>query len=114
MAEDKERQDLGLPARRVESCSGTACELLVDPIPRPRPEPLAVRVQPEAEYVVLVDNGKPNSMAILRHAQRLLRARGVDVHEEIPAKASAGVPLDDDLLERLASERGLVLLGVND
>jgi hypothetical protein len=114
MSHDPTIDELGLPAARVESCSGTACELLVDPIPRPRPEPLAVTVRPELDRVVLVDNGKPNSMAILRRAQHLLRAHGVDVGEEIPTKGSAGVPLDDALLERLAAERGLVLLGVND
>jgi hypothetical protein len=114
MSQEPNLQELDLPARRVESCSDTACELLVDPIPRPRPEPLAVTVRPAVDQVVLVDNGKPNSMAILRRAQELLRARGVDVRQEIPTKGSAGVPLDDELLERLAAERGLVLLGVND
>jgi hypothetical protein len=114
MSQDPDLHELDLPALRVESCSGTACELLVDPIPRPRPDPLSVTVRPEVDQVVLVDNGKPNSMAILRRAQRLLHARGIDVSEDIPTKGSAGVPLDDELLERLAGERGLVLLGVND
>ena len=103
-----------MPPRRIESCGSASCELLVDPIPRPRPDPLTVRLRPDTDEVVLVDNGKPNSMAILRGAQALLRARGIDVKEEIPSKASAGVPLDDAMLARLAQERGLVLLGVND
>jgi hypothetical protein len=114
MPDDTNLVELGLPAARLESCSGTACELLVDPIPRPRPAPLRVHVRPEVDRVVLVDNGKPNSIAILRGARELLRARGIDVDEEIPVKGSAGVPLDDALLEQLAAERGLVLLGVND
>jgi hypothetical protein len=114
MSETIDLEQLGLPATRIESCDSVACELLVDPIPRPRPEPLTVRIRPDVEQVVLVDNGKPNSMTILRGAQAVLRARGIDVREEIPGKASAGVPMDDELLDALAHERGLVLLGVND
>jgi hypothetical protein len=114
MSESIDLERLGLPATRIESCDSVACELLVDPIPRPRPAPLTVRIQPDVAQVVLVDNGKPNSMAILRGAQAVLRERGIDVQEEIPGKPSAGVPMDDDLLETLAHERGLVLLGVND
>jgi hypothetical protein len=114
MSEAIDLEQLGLPAPRIESCRGTHCELLVDPIPRPRPEALTVRIKPAVDQVVLVDNGKPNSMTILRGAQALLRERGIDVHEEIPSKPSAGVPMDEELLETLAHERGLVLLGVND
>ncbi len=114
MTTSKRLEDLDLPSTHIESCSDTTCEILVDPIPRPRPEPLTVKVRPDIEQIVLVDNGKPNSMAILRNAQRILRDRGVDVAEEIPSKGSAGIPLDDTLLDRLAGERGLVLLGVND
>ena len=51
-------------------------------------------VRPEVDQVVLFDNGKPNSMAILRRTQALLRARGVDVKEEIRSKPFAGVPVD--------------------
>jgi nucleotide-binding universal stress UspA family protein len=114
MSTATELETLGLPALRIESCDSSSCELLVDPIPRPRPESLTVSTRPAVDQVVLVDNGKPNSMAILRGAQALLRERGIDVAEEIPVKASAGIPLDEALLERLARERGLVLLGVND
>ena len=114
MSETIDLEQLGLPATRIERCGTTACEVLVDPIPRPRPEPLAVRTRPDVDEVVLVDNGKPNSLTILRGAQVLLRERGVVVHEDIPGKPSAGVPMEDDLLDRLSHERGLVLLGVND
>ena len=44
----------------------------------------------------------------------MLRERGVEVREDIPGKASAGVPMDDALLDALSHVRGLVLLGVND
>ena len=114
MSEIIDVERLGLPAQRIESCDSTACELLVDPIPRPRPEPLTVRTRPADDRVVLVDNGKPNSMTILRGAQALLRERGIDVRDDIPSKPSAGIPMEADLLESLAHERGLVLLGVND
>jgi hypothetical protein len=114
MAARVDLEQLGLPATRIESCDAVACEILVDPIPRPRSEPLAVRLRPEEARVVLVDNGKPNSMTILRDAQALLRERGIAVADEIPGKPSAGIPMEDDLLEALADERGLVLLGVND
>ena len=114
MATGGDLERLGLPATRIESCDGASCEVLVDPIPRPRPEPLTVRTRPAVARVVLVDNGKPNSMAILRDAQALLRERGIDVADDIPGKPSAGIPMEADLLEALAGERGLVLLGVND
>jgi hypothetical protein len=87
---------------------------LIAPVPRPTSGPFTVRLQPTIPQVVLVDNGKPNSMAILRRAQRVLRARGVDVKEEIRAKPFAGVPMDEQLLAVLSQERGLVLCGVND
>ncbi len=114
MSSTSEMEALELAGSGVESCRGANGELLVDPIPRPRPEPLRVHVRPAVEQVVLVDNGKPNSMAILRGAQVLLRQRGVVVKEEIAGKASAGVPLDEQLLDQLSGEAGLVLLGVND
>jgi len=87
---------------------------LVNPIPRPKSGPFTVRVQPEIEQVVLFDNGKPNSMAILRRTQQLLRERGIDVKEEIRGKAFAGGPVDDQTLGMLAQERGLLLCGVHD
>jgi len=87
---------------------------LVDPIPRPNSGPFTVRTKPEVEEVVLLDNGKPNSMAILRRTQAILRDRGVRVKEEIRSKPFAGVPVDNELLGMLAQERGLLLCGVND
>ena len=87
---------------------------LVDPIPRPKSGPFTVRTKPEIEEVVLLDNGKPNSMAILRRTQAILRDRGVRVKEEIRSKPFAGVPVDNELLGMLAQERGLLLCGVND
>jgi hypothetical protein len=87
---------------------------LVDPIPRPTSGPFTVRTKPELDRVVLLDNGKPNSMAILRRTQALLRERGVEVEEQIRSKPFAGVPVDNELLGLLAQERGLLLCGVND
>jgi hypothetical protein len=87
---------------------------MVNPIPRPTSGPIHVKVVPDRRHVVLVDNGKPNSMAILRRAQQELRRRGIDVQEDILAKPFAGVPMDDQLLGLLSQERGLVLAGVND
>ena len=87
---------------------------LVDPIPRPKSGPFTVRTKPEVEEVVLLDNGKPNSMAILRRTQAILRDRGVRVKEEIRSKPFAGVPVDNEMLGMLAQERGLLLCGVND
>jgi hypothetical protein len=87
---------------------------LVSPIPRPTSGPFTVRTLPEVAQVVFVDNGKPNSMAILRRAQRILRERGTDVKEEIRAKPFAGGPMEEQLLAELTQERGLVLCGIND
>jgi hypothetical protein len=102
------------PAERIASCADLSCEFLVDPIPRPRPLPLAVRIRPDKQQVVFVDSQKPNSMVILRRAQALLRARGVDVCDDIIQKRSAGIPMDDKTLDRLAAQGGLILSGVND
>ena len=102
------------PAERIVSCGDVSCEFLVDPIPRPRPEPMTVTLRPEQQRVVLVDSQKPNSMQILRRAQQLLRERGVEVEDEIIRKRSAGVPMDDQTLDRLALQGGLILSGVND
>jgi hypothetical protein len=102
------------PAERIVSCGDVSCEFLVDPIPRPRPEPMTIRIRPEKQQVVFVDSQKPNSLVILRRAQAILRERGVDVKEEIVQKRSAGIPMDEELLDRLAEEGGLILSGVND
>lgn len=102
------------PAARITSCGDLSCEFLVNPIPRPRPLPMTVTIRPEKQQVVFVDSQKPNSRAILTCAQAILRERGVDVKEEIIMKRSAGIPMDDQLLDRLKEEGGLILSGVND
>ena len=104
----------GVPAQSIVSCDDISCETLVDPIPRPEPPPFTVQVKPEIRQVLLVDNDKPNSMAILRRTQAVLRSRGIDVRDEIPVKESAGRAMPAEMLDRLASERGLVICGVND
>jgi hypothetical protein len=87
---------------------------LVDPIPRPASGPFTVTLQPQVREVVFFDNGKPNSLAILRGAQAELRQRGIPVREEILTKPYAGVPISGELLGMLSQERGLLLAGVND
>jgi hypothetical protein len=101
------------PADRIASCGDASCEFLVDPIPRPAPPPIVV-VEPEVREVMLVDNRKPNSMAILLRVQRLLRERGITVKEEIIEKPDASRPLKPQVLDTLAEERGLVMFGVSD
>jgi hypothetical protein len=105
---------MGLPDSTVISCDDISCERLVDPIPRPKPPAWTVKLHPDEPYVVFVDNRKPNSLEILRRAQRILRERGIKVRDDIPRKPAAGTPLPDDMLEALASERGMVLLGISD
>lgn len=114
MAETGQTTIETLPAQSIASCGDVSCEFLVDPIPRPAPPPFAVKLKPERRQIVLIDNGKPNSMNILRTAQAVLRSRGVDVKEDIPAKPYAGIPMEGDLLAATSREKGLVLLGVND
>jgi hypothetical protein len=106
--------DAAVPAAKIESCDGVACELLVDPIPRPEPEGFTVRTRPAQRRVILQDNQKPTSMTILREAEKILRERGVDVSVTIMPKESAGRPLEPQQLGQLAQERGLLLMGVND
>jgi hypothetical protein len=103
-----------LPARQIASCGDVTCELLVDPIPRPTPEPFEVTMTPSERRVVLVDNRKPNSLAILRMTQQILRDRGIDVEEQIRRKPSAGSPMNERMLADLAAGGGLVLAGVSD
>jgi hypothetical protein len=91
----------------------SALELL-GPVPRPSSGPFTIRIKPEVAEVVLVDNGKPNSMVILRRAQRALRDRGIAVKEEIRVKPFAGGPMSEQLLAELSQEKGLVLCGIND
>lgn len=107
-------EDSAVPAMRIESCDGVACELLVDPIPRPEPEPFKVTTRPQAQHVVLMDNDKPNSMAILRAAEAELKARGVEVKVIPIGKESAGRPMEPQQVGKLEQEKGLLLMGVND
>lgn len=102
------------PAQRIVSCGDISCEFLVDPIPRPRPLPMHVTIAPAKRRVVFCDSQKPNSLSILRRAQAILRERGVEVTEEIITKRSAGIPMEDEVLDRLAARGGLILSGVND
>ena len=103
-----------LPATSIVSCDDIACETLVDPIPRPEPPPFTVHIKPEIAQVLLVDNDKPNSMAILKRTQAVLKKRGIDVRDEIPIKENAGRAMPADMLDRMAKEKGLVVCGVND
>lgn len=102
------------PAERIVSCGDISCEFLVDPIPRPRPLPMHVTIRPAKRRVVFCDSQKPNSLSILRRARAILRERGVEVEEQIITKRSAGIPMEDEILDRLAAEGGLILSGVND
>ena len=103
-----------LPDSRIVSCGDVSCEMLVDPIPRPRPRPFTVTVTPVRRQVVLVDNRKPNSLAILQRTQQVLRDRGIDVHDQIRRKTSAGSPMQESMLAELAAGGGLILAGVSD
>jgi hypothetical protein len=109
-----EQSPSALPTRQIASCGDISCELLVDPIPRPQPEPFTVTMVPGSRQVVLVDNRKPNSLAILQMTQQILRDRGVEVAEQIRRKPSAGRPMGEDMLAELAAQGGLILAGVSD
>jgi len=87
---------------------------LVDPIPRPTTGQIKVTVKPAVPEVIFLDNGKPNSLTILRGAQEELRRRGVRVREEILRKPNGGTSISGALLGQLSQERGLILAGVND
>ncbi|MFE3188479.1 UGSC family (seleno)protein [Nocardia sp. NPDC059240] len=102
------------PSERVVSCGDVSCEFLVDPIPRPKPPAIKVSTSPQHREIVFVDNHKPNSIAILRGAQAILRARGIPVREEVKLKLNASVTLDDAELAELASKGGLILCGISD
>jgi hypothetical protein len=106
--------DLGLPSQRLMSCGDISCELLVDPIPRPAPEPITIQLKPKQARVTLMDHQKPNSMAILKLTQTILRERGVEVNDEILVKADASNPMPAAMLDSLSREGGLVLCGISD
>ena len=103
-----------LPDKSIASCGDVSCELLVDPIPRPCPAPFTVIMRPARDEIVFVDHGKPNSMDILRRAQRLLLSQGVPVMDKIFVKPSAAVPMSEAMLDELAETGGLILCGVSD
>ncbi|MDA9240627.1 hypothetical protein N9P24_00475 [bacterium] len=105
---------LKLPSKQLMSCGDISCELLVDPIPRPAPEPIKVTLKPKQQRVVLVDHLKPNSMAILKLTQTILRERGVVVNDEILVKEDASRPMTAAMLDSLSREGGLVLCGISD
>jgi hypothetical protein len=103
-----------LPDKQIASCGDVTCELLVDPIPRPRPRAFTVTMTPSSQRVVLVDNRKPNSLAILQMTRQVLRGRGIEVEEQIRRKSSAGRPMGAQMLDELAIAGGLILAGVSD
>jgi len=105
---------IDIPTQKIASCGDVSCELLVDPIPRPTPDPITVVSKPKERRVVLVDNKKPNSMAILKRAQIIFRERGVDVEDEIRIKPLANKEMPDEMLNDLATNTGLILCGVSD
>ena len=105
---------LTLPSKQLMSCGDITCELLVDPIPRPAPEPIKVTLKPKLSRVVLVDHLKPNSMAILKLTQTILRERGIEVDDQILVKEDASRPMPAAMLDSLSQEGGLVLCGVSD
>lgn len=107
--------EMTVPERRIVSCGDISCEFLIDPIPRPDLDPITVTYKPRKREVVLLDNQKPNSPAILKRTQDLLRAKGIAVQETIRTPASGGASaFSDEELDELAREEGLVVYGVND
>ncbi len=103
-----------IPARRLTSCGDRSCEWLVDPIPRPAPAAITITLQPRQPRVTFIDHGKPNSAIILGHAGEILRARGVEVADQILLKPDASQRMPAAMLQALAGEPGLVLCGVSD
>ena len=105
---------MNTPEAQIASCGDVSCEFLVDPIPRPKPEPFTVHMAPHEAKVVLVDNRKPNSITILKRTAAILRERGIDVEDKIRRKPSAGLPMDEAMLDELSAHGGLILCGVSD
>jgi hypothetical protein len=103
-----------VPSQQIVSCGDISCELLVDPIPRPKPAPIKITVRPTRRRVVLVDNKKPNSMAILMRTHALLRSRGIEVRDDILVKPLASVPMPDEMMDELAKDPGLIVCGISD
>jgi len=103
-----------VPAQQLMSCGEVACEVLVNPIPRPELDPIRITLKPSVPRVTFLDHRKPNSMAIMRFAQQILRQRGIEVREEILQKDDASTPMPAALLASLSQEPGLVLCGISD
>jgi len=103
-----------IPKQSIAGCGDTSCERLVSPIPLPKPQPLKMTMPPRRRRVTMLDHGKPNSMAILRRAQQILRDHGVEVRDEILRKGSATTWMGETVLKKLADEEGLVLCGISD
>lgn len=103
------------PRDTIASCDeGSSCELLVSPIPRPRVQELRVSTRPRRRRVVFLDSRKPSSIGILRQAAELLRARGIEVEDEIRVKDDPSRPMDAGVLDWIAREEGLLLCGIAD
>lgn len=102
------------PSDTIASCDDSSCELLVSPIPRPRVQALRVQARPRRRRVRMLDTKKPNSLAILREASALLRARGIEVEPEIRIKDDPSRPWDAGVLDWIARDEGLILCGVAD
>ena len=103
-----------LPSRQLISCGEASCEVLVNPIPRPEPDPIRITLRPKVARVTLLDHRKPNSLAIMRFTQEILRERGIEVNDAIVQKDDASAPMSAALLASLSREPGLVLCGVSD
>jgi hypothetical protein len=107
-------RQIKVPSKELVSCGDVSCEFLINPIPRPTPDPVKTSVKPKKREVVLYDNNKPNSMAIMQAAQRQLRAKGIPVRDEIRIKANASLQMSDEQMEQAAAEEALLICGVND
>jgi hypothetical protein len=102
------------PIDKLAVCNDSSCEYLVNPIPRPKMQILSISTRPKRERVFLIDSRKPNSLFILRRTQELLRARGIEVVDQIYVKSDPSRPLDAATLDWIAREEGLILCGVAD
>ena len=103
-----------IPAKQLVSCGDVACELMVDPIPRPTPGPIEITLKPAVPRVTFLDHHKPNSKLIMQLAQDELRERGIEVRSEILIKDDASTRMPEALLQSFAGEAGLVLCGISD
>ena len=104
----------GIPAKQLVSCGDVACELMVDPIPRPTPKPIEILLKPEVPKVTFRDHHKPKSKLIMQMAQDELRKRGIEVEAEIRIKDDASTRMPEALLQSFKGEQGLVLCGISD